>query len=43
MFLRYLNGNIWFILKYCFYAKKSCQEAFQAHYSFGKLGGYKSL
>ena len=32
--------NSWFTLKSCFYGQKACQEAFQAHYSFSKLGGY---
>ena len=31
--------NTWFTLKSCSYA----QKAFQGHYSFGKLGGYKGL
>ena len=33
------KDNPWFTLKSCPSAKK----AFQAHYSFGKLGGYKVL
>ena len=37
------KDNTWFTLKYCSCAKKACQEAVQAHYSFGKLGGYKGL
>ena len=37
------NDNTWFTLKFCSWDKKTCQEAFQAHYSFGKLGGYKGL
>ena len=33
------KDNTWFTLKSC-----SCaQKAFQAHYSFDKLGGYKGL
>ena len=35
--------STWFTLKSCSCAQKACQEAFQAHYSFGKLGGYKGL
>ena len=35
--------NTWFTLQSCSYAQKTCQEAFQAHYSFGKLAGYKGL
>ena len=35
------KDNTWFILKSCSCAQKACQEVFQAHYSFGKLGGYK--
>ena len=42
--LLYLKkDNTWFILKYCSCVQKACQEAFQAHYNFGKLGGYKGL
>ena len=37
------KDNTWFTLKYHFCAQKVCQEAFQAHYSFGKLEGFKSL
>ena len=37
------KDNTWFTLKSCSYAQKACQEAFQAHYSFGKSGGYKGL
>ena len=33
-------NNFWFTLKSCSYAQKACLEAFQAYYSFGKLGGY---
>ena len=32
-----------FTLKYCSCGQKGCQEAFEAQYSFGKLGGYKGL
>ena len=39
--LNFKKKNIWFALKSCSCAQKACQEAFQAHYSFGKLGGYK--
>ena len=35
--------NTWSTLKLCSYAQKYCQESFQAHYSFGKLRGYKGL
>ena len=35
--------NTWFTLKSSSCAQKACQEAFQAHYSFGKLGVYKGL
>ena len=31
--------NTWFTLKSCSCAQKAYQEALQAHYSFGKLGG----
>ena len=37
------NDNIWLTLKSCSCAQNSFQGAFQAHYSFGKLGGYKYL
>ena len=37
------KDNTWFTLKSCSCVKKSYQEAFQAHYSFDKLGGYKGL
>ena len=37
------KDNIWFTLKSCSCAKKAYEEAFQAHYSFGKLGSYKCL
>ena len=37
------KDNTWFTLKYCSCAQKYFQEAFQTHYSFGKLGGYKGL
>ena len=37
------KDNIRFILKSCSCAQKSCQEPFKAHYSFGKLEGYKGL
>ena len=35
------KDNTCFTLKSCSCTKKTCQEAFQAHYSFGKLGDYK--
>ena len=35
------KDNTWFTLKSCSCAQKTCQEAFQAHYSFGKLGSIK--
>ena len=38
-----LKKKNWFTLKSCSCTQKACQEAFQAHYSFGKLGGYKCL
>ena len=37
------KDNTWFTLKSCSYAQKYFQEVFQAHYIFGKLGGYKGL
>ena len=37
------KDNIRFTLKSCSCAQKDCDEDFQAHYSFGKLGGYKGL
>ena len=37
------KDNTWFTLKSCSCAQKAFQVAFQAHYSFGKLGGYKGL
>ena len=37
------KDNTRFTLKSCSYAQKACQEAFQAHYSFDKLGCYKVL
>ena len=37
------KDNTWFTLKSCSCAQKSCQETFQAHCNFGKLGGYKGL
>ena len=37
------KDNTRFTLKSCSYAQKACQEAFQAHYSFDKLEGYKGL
>ena len=37
------KDNTWFTLKSCFCSQKAWQEAFQAHYSLGKLGGYKGL
>ena len=35
------KDNTLFTLKSGSRAQKACQEAFQAHYSFGKWGGYK--
>ena len=35
------KDNTWFSLKSCLCTQKACQEAFQAHYSFGKLRGLK--
>ena len=35
--------NDMFTLKYCSCGQKGCQEALEAQYSFGKLGGYKGL
>ena len=37
------KNNTWFTLKSCSCGQKACKEAFQAQYSFGKLGGYKGL
>ena len=37
------KDNAWFTLKSCFSPQTICQEAFEAHYNFGKLGGYKGL
>ena len=34
------KGNTLFTLKSFSCAQKACQEAFLAHYSFDKLGGY---
>ena len=34
------KGNTLFTLKLCSCAQKACQEAFLAHDSFDKLGGY---
>ena len=37
------KDNTWFSLKSCSCVQRAYQEAFQAHYSFEKLGGYKGL
>ena len=37
------KDNTWFTLKSSSCAKQARQEAFQCHYSFGKLGGYKGM
>ena len=37
------KDNTWFTLKSCSCAQKDFQEAFQAHYIYVKLGGYKGL
>ena len=37
--LWFMKDNTWFTLKSCSFAKR----AFQAHYSFDDLGGYKGL